>query len=244
MAYFTTRYQIDQARVEGVRYEDTFYNKFWRETFFSWHIYAQNFHPESLLERTREVTFYRKYDALFKGFSVPEWAQASKREGYDFDIYARQIWDKAIWESRYEQTPMPQKNERLGPNLIQMFRYEDYASGHGSRYFYNEEPQPTFYRYKGRFEQQDKERLYSFKDADQDFDVQEVFGADPKTPEGLAKLQNIVGEWARAMPEVFADRMKYFEVGYKEQVSQEPHHQRVWGLYRAFVFKNILNNLQ
>ena len=78
MAYFSTRYQIDQARVEGVRYEDTFYNKFWRETFFSWHIYAQNFHPESLLERTREVTFYRKYDALFKGFSVPEWAQASK----------------------------------------------------------------------------------------------------------------------------------------------------------------------
>jgi len=46
------------------------------------------------------------------------------------------------------------------------------------------------------------------------------------------------------MPEVFQDRMKYFEVGYKEQVSQEPHHQRVWGLYRAFVFKNILNNLQ
>jgi hypothetical protein len=83
---------------------------------------------------------------------------------------------------------MPSKNERLGPNLIQMFRYEDYGSGHGSRYFYNEEPKPTFYRYKGRFENTDKERLYSFKDADQDFDVKEVFGVDPKTPEGVNKL--------------------------------------------------------
>ncbi len=65
-----------------------------------------------------------------------------------------------------------------------MFRYRDYAGGKGARIFYNEDPKPTFYRYKGRFEPEDKERLFSFKDADQDFDLKEIFGADPNTPEG------------------------------------------------------------
>jgi hypothetical protein len=46
------------------------------------------------------------------------------------------------------------------------------------------------------------------------------------------------------MPELFEDRMKYFEAGEKEQVSTEPHHQRIWNLYREYVFKNVLTNLQ
>lgn len=216
LAYFTTRHQIEELKIDGMRYEDTYYNRFWRENYVSWHIFAQNFHPESLLERTRDINFFRKPDALFKGFAVPEWAQSSKREGYQIDFYARKIWDKAINEARYEQTPAPQKPERLGPNIIQAFRIEDYAGGNGARLFYNEDPKPTFYRYKGRFEEADKERLHSFKDADQPFDLKEIFGADPDTPEGKKKLENIFEEWRQAMPWLFEEHLKVHSFGVKE----------------------------
>jgi len=152
LAFFSTRWAVEQCRLDGTRFEDHFYNKFFRETYVSWHIYAQNFHPISLHERTLDIAFFRKYDALFKGFSVPEWAQSNKWEGYDFDFYSRSIWDKAIMEAKYEQTPMPSHNERLGPNLLNIARWEDCAGGYGSRYFYNEVPKPNFYRYKGTFE--------------------------------------------------------------------------------------------
>ena len=46
------------------------------------HVYAQNFHPESLLERVRDVSFYRRPRTLFKGFKVPDWATADKRNGW------------------------------------------------------------------------------------------------------------------------------------------------------------------
>lgn len=140
------------------------------------------------MERTRDINFFRKYDSLFKGIHVPEWAQSEKREGYEIDWYARTIWDKAMEEARYEQTPMPMKQERLGPNALWWFKYDNVNGGHGSRLFYNEVPKPTYFRYKGTFEDVDKERLWSFKDADQDFDPRRIFGADPETPEGKKKL--------------------------------------------------------
>lgn len=46
------------------------------------HVYAQYFHPNSLLERVRDVAFYRKPRTLFKGFKVPDWATAEKRNGW------------------------------------------------------------------------------------------------------------------------------------------------------------------
>lgn len=47
-----------------------------------YHVYAQYFHPETLLERVRDVQFYRKTRTLYKGFKVPEWAQADKMNGW------------------------------------------------------------------------------------------------------------------------------------------------------------------
>lgn len=223
LAYFTSRHQFNETKIDGMRFEDTFYQKFWRETFVSWHIYAQNFHPESLLERTRDVHFYRKPDSIFKGWKVPDWAQSSKREGHHIDPYARKIWDKAILEARYEQTPAPQKPESLGPNLLNMMKYTDYAGGNGARIFYNEDPKPTFYRYKGRFEETDKDRLHSFKDADQEFDLKEIFGADPSTPEGQQRLKDIFAVWNEAMPWLYEDHCKAYDFGVKEFRSDEPN---------------------
>jgi len=46
------------------------------------HVYAQYFHPHTLLERVRDVSFIRRPRTLFKGFKVPEWATAEKEQGW------------------------------------------------------------------------------------------------------------------------------------------------------------------
>ena len=157
--------------------------------------------------------FFRKYDALFKGISVPEWAHSQNREGHEIDWYARAIWDKAINESSSEQTPMPQKNERLGPNALWWMKLDHVNGGNSSRLFYNEEPKPTYFRYKGTFEKVDAERLFSFKDADQDFDIKRIFGADPDTPEGKKKMQDIIDVWSKAVPWLMNEEMKHYTIG-------------------------------
>ena len=43
----------------GIRIEDVYCNKFHKEPYIMHHIYAQYFHPETLLERVRDVRFYR-----------------------------------------------------------------------------------------------------------------------------------------------------------------------------------------
>jgi hypothetical protein len=35
-----------------------------------------------LLERVRDVSFYRRPRTLFKGFRVPDWATSEKRNGW------------------------------------------------------------------------------------------------------------------------------------------------------------------
>ena len=39
------------------------------------HVYAQYFHPETILERVRDTSFYRRPRTIYKGFRVPDWAQ-------------------------------------------------------------------------------------------------------------------------------------------------------------------------
>jgi len=42
------------------------------------HMYAQYFHPSTLLERVREVRAYRMPRVMFKGFRAPDWATAKE----------------------------------------------------------------------------------------------------------------------------------------------------------------------
>lgn len=113
------------------------------------HIYAQYFHPETLLERVRDVRFYRLPRTLFKGFTVPDWARPKEKHGWEIDIYSRQAWDDAMDDVRSEITPAPFAGDRLGPNPLMLFRAEFFGGGNSARLFYNEVPHPTWWRANG-----------------------------------------------------------------------------------------------
>jgi hypothetical protein len=80
-------------------------NKFFKEPYIQFHIYAQYFHPDTLLERVRNVSFYRRPRTLFKGFKVPDWATAEKRYGWEVDLYSRKAWNDAMADLNAEWTP-------------------------------------------------------------------------------------------------------------------------------------------
>jgi len=82
LAWCTYRFHVEKSREIGIRIEDFYVNKFHKEPYYMHHVYAQYFHPNSLLERVRDVAFYRKPRTLFKGFKVPDWATAEKRNGW------------------------------------------------------------------------------------------------------------------------------------------------------------------
>ena len=92
IAWITYRFHVEKAReigkfanyltLIGIRIEDFYMNKFHKEPYFMHHVYAQYFHPSTLLERVRDVAFYRKPRTIFKGFRVPDWATAEKRHGW------------------------------------------------------------------------------------------------------------------------------------------------------------------
>lgn len=140
-------------------------NKFYKEPYIHFHMYAQHFHPETLLERVRDVHFYRRPRTLFKGFKVPDWATSQKRHGWEIDTYSRQVWDQALTDFQSEATPAPFVGERLEPNVIEWFRFEQFGKGVGARLFYNEVPRPTWFRHGGHLDDADK-WLYSFTHGD------------------------------------------------------------------------------
>ena len=237
ISYFTYRFHVERARVGGFRVEDTYHQKFFREPFVTWHIYAQNFHPWTLNERIRNVTFYRKVKTLYKGFSVPDWAQDQKRDGWDIDVYSRQAWDNAMKDFNSEWTPMPWAGDRLDPNLINWFRIEQVGKGFSSRFFYNETPDPSWHRQGGHLDDKDK-TLYSFKYGDQEHE--DVLGFDVSTEEGRKQLKEEVNRWKAMTPEV-AEAFGYpehdDELDNKKYLSSEPHFQRALTHYRAYAIQ-------
>jgi len=61
---------------------------------------------------------YRRPRTIFKGFKVPDWAQADKVHGWDLDIHSREAWGEALHEFHSESTPAPFFGEREGPNPL------------------------------------------------------------------------------------------------------------------------------
>ena len=105
LSKFTFQYHVKGAREAGIRVEDIYDQKFFREPMIWWHIYAQNFHPNTLHERVRNIHFFRRPSDLFKGFYVPDWAKSHKHEGWDVDQYSREAWENAYKEFKSEWTP-------------------------------------------------------------------------------------------------------------------------------------------
>lgn len=140
-------------------------NKFHKEPYIQFHIYGQYFHPETMLERSRDVAFYRRPRTLFKGFKVPDWATAEKRHGWELDAYSRQAWENAMHDLNSEWTPTQFTGERQEPNVIEWFRLEQWGKGNSSRLFYNEVPKLYWHRHGGRVDDIEKD-VFSFTNAD------------------------------------------------------------------------------
>ena len=200
------------------------------------HMYAQYFHPHTLLERVRNVAFHRRPRTLYKGFTVPDWAKAENDEGWQFDHYSQQAWANCMNDLHSEWTPMQFNGDRQEPNILQWLRFEQYGKGLSSRLFYNEVPQPTWFRYGGHMlENKDSERerdrlLYSFTNSNEEATVN--FGIDTTTPEGAEEFKREFDIMAELAPEMIKKEMFYFPHEMAPIVSTEPHFQRVWQHYR------------
>lgn len=209
------------------------------------HVYAQYFHPETLLERVRDVRFYRNPRTLFKGFTVPDWARPKEKHGWDIDVYSRQAWESAMDDMKAEWTPAPWGGQnRQGPNPLQLFRLEFFGQGYSSRLFYNEVPQPTWWRANGHFFQNpedEKERfkvLHSFTHANQEHPL--IFGIDTTTEEGRRQFKADFEALAEMAPDLVKKDMLVFPHEMPAVASNEPHFRRVWQHYREYVFKNTV----
>jgi hypothetical protein len=122
-----------------------------------------SFHPNTLLERVRNVVFFRRPRTLFKGFTVPDWAQSQTGEGgFDVDTHSRAAWSNAMSDLHSEWTPVQFEGQRLEPNPLQAFRVENIFGGFSSKLFYNEVPNPQWIRHGGHLDNRDRS-LYSFK---------------------------------------------------------------------------------
>lgn len=139
-----------------------------------------------------------------------------------------------------EWTPQPYTGDRLGPNAINWVREEHLGKGHSSRFFYNEDPNPTLMRHGGQLNDKEK-TLFSFKYADQEHD--DLFGFDTSTPEGREKVREELKWWKEMTPELFEHIDLDAEIVNKPFISQEPHFQRVWNHYRQFQFNSRIQIL-
>jgi len=204
------------------------------------HVYAQYFHPDTLLERVRDVSFYRRPRTIFKGFRVPDWAQNQNKYGWDIDAYSRQAWHNAMHDVESEWTPKQFSGERQEPNPLQWFRFENWRGGFKDRLFYNEVPQMSWRRQKGHILDADTESerervLYSFTQANQDQHI--LFGMDTRTPEGAAAFKAEYDSLCELAPEIIKKEDMIMPHEMAPKVSDEPHFQRVWQHYREHAFK-------
>jgi len=205
------------------------------------HLYAQYFHPHTLLERVRDVAFIRRPRTLFKGFTVPDWATSEKMNKWEFDAYSRKAWDQAMHEFHSEATPVPFFGERLDPNPLQWFRLEQFGKGNSSRLYYNEVPETWWNRSNGRLDPEQKEDLlYSFTHADQSQEIN--FGIDTSTEEGRAQYKAEFDALCQMTPEILNPEQMLYPHEMKKKVSSEAHFQRIWGHYRDYSLRTKIEN--
>lgn len=240
LAFFTYRFHVEKARDAGIRIDDFYNQKFHKEPYIMNHIYAQNFHPWTLLERVKDTCFLRRPRMLFKGFNVPDWATAQNRHGWEVDHYSRTAWDNAMHEFNSEWTPMQFFGERHEPNIIQWFRLEQAGKGNSSRLYYNEVPNPTWYRHGGHLENKE-DALWSFTHGDSETPM--LFGIDTTTPEGREAFKK---EWEimhKIAPEIVKKETFVFPHEIRDSIPTEPHFQRMWKFYQKHTMLEALDKV-
>lgn len=133
-----------------------------------------------------------------------------------------------------EATPMPFFGERQEPNPLEWFRLEQFGKGMSSRLFYNEVPEPMWFRHQGHINNKDEE-LYSFTNANQDTPL--LFGMDTTTPEGRELFEKEYYALAEMAPEIVKKDEIIYPHMIQAQVNEEPHFQRLWRTYQTFTLK-------
>lgn len=91
--------------------------------------------------------------------------------------------------------------------------------------FYNEVPNPTWFRYGGHLDNPDK-TLYSFTHADQDQPL--IFGYDTTTPEGRDQFKQEFEAIAQMCPELISKEDLVYPHEMAKSIPDEPHYRRVW----------------
>jgi hypothetical protein len=229
LAVGTYNFHVERCREGGFRIEDVYELKFWKEPYYMWHVYAQNFHPSTLLDRVKDCAFYRRPRVFFKGFTVPDWATNEQQTGWEFDAYSRSAWDKALHDFHSEATPMQFVGYRLEPNALEWLRLEQWGRGLSSRLFYNEVPNPTWFRHGGHLDNKE-EQLYSFTHASGPQHPE--YNIDTTTPEGAEKWREEYKFLSQLTPELVPQKDFMLLHEYPKYVCEEPHFRRVWNLYR------------
>ena len=137
-----------------------------------------------------------------------------------------------------DATPMQFFGDRQEPNPLQWFRVDQMGKGMSSRLFYNEVPNPTWFRHEGHLD--DKEAaLYNFTTADDTPAI--MFGIDTTTAEGREAFK---AEWdaiAEMTPEIIKKENMIFPHEMPKPLASEAHFQRIFKYYREFALKSAVD---
>lgn len=136
-------------------------------------------------------------------------------------------------------TPKPVFGERVQPNPLNWFRSMHWGKGNGTRHFYNEVPEPHWFRHKGHIDQENKDDLlYSFTHGDS---IQELnFGIDTSTEEGRKQFMEKYNVFQEIFPETLPKNV-IFPHEMPKTIPMEAHFRRVWHLYRAHALREHMN---
>lgn len=169
------------------------------------------------------------------------------------DLYSRQAWNNVMQDLNAEWTPQQFRGDRQEPNVLQWLRLEQYGDGNGERLFYNEVPNlntaKSWWRLGGHYtleendEREQRSRLHSFTNANQDRPLALGPNYDTTTPEGREAFKAEWDAMCDMCPELMRKEDCVFPHELAPRLPNEPHFLRVWQHYREHTFKNTIAEL-
>lgn len=125
----------------------------------------------------------------------------------------------------------------MEPNALEWFRLEQWGRGLSSRLFYNEVPNPTWFRHGGHLDNKE-EQLYSFTHAG----GQQLpeYNIDTTTPEGAERWRAEYQFLSALTPELIPQKDFMLLHEYPKFICEEPHFQRVWNLFRQKTLRRAI----
>lgn len=195
-AYFFWPHIVNECREAGLKVGDLMGLHFNKEPYVQFHLYAQYFHPTTMIERVNHIHFYRQPNRLYKGTKVPDWAQNHVNEAGEFDLYTAQQWAEAMDDFTSEITPVPFFRDPmpLDANPLLWLQVFGLGAGKGRRLFYNEKPVHSIWHDGGEFDPEEMNYGYEPR-------LQNPFMT--ATEEGKEQFDKHMADLNRMYPESF-----------------------------------------